>query len=91
MYRQRQRLQVPYNEPVNHKQKTVDAMRMLAAITDDSLRELVSHALYKVYIGHVTCDDKSDDLKWKIQRTHNIPQSTSFSLGGVLVESEVQS
>lgn len=42
------RLGVPYNEPISHPQKTVNAMRLLAAITDNSLRVLVSHALYKV-------------------------------------------
>ena len=49
LHRQLQRLSVPYSEPVNHPQKTVNAMRMLAAISNDSTRELVSHALYKVW------------------------------------------
>ena len=48
MHRQMHRLGVPHNEPVNHPQKTVNAMRLLAAITDNSLRASVSHALYKV-------------------------------------------
>ena len=48
MHRQMHRLGVPHNEPVNHPQMTVNAMRLLAAITDNSLRASVSHALYKV-------------------------------------------
>ena len=48
LHRQMHRLAVPYNEPVNHPQKTVNAMRLLAAIPDNSLRVSVSHALYKV-------------------------------------------
>jgi hypothetical protein len=48
LHRQMHRLGVPYNEPIGHPQRTVNAMRLLAAIADDSLRVLVSHALYKV-------------------------------------------
>ena len=49
------RLGIPYNEPINHPQKTVNAMRLLAAIADNSLRVLVSHALYKVGRSQPMC------------------------------------
>ena len=54
LHRQMHRLGVAYHEPVNHPQKTVDAMRLLAAITDNSLRASVSHALYKVRCTCIT-------------------------------------
>ena len=48
LQRQLIRRGMPYKEPLNNPQKTVTAMRLLSAITDNQIRALVSHNLYKV-------------------------------------------
>ena len=49
MRRQILRRNVPYRDPVSHPQKTVTAMRLLAAISDHAVRVGVTHSLYKAY------------------------------------------
>lgn len=44
---------VLYREPVSHPQKSVTAMRLLSAITDNGIRAGVSHNLYKVCLHYV--------------------------------------
>ena len=48
LHRQMVRQGVAYREPQFHPQRTVDAMRMLSAITDNTTRASVSHNLYRV-------------------------------------------
>lgn len=48
LHRQLVRRGVPYRAPHHHPQKTVNAMRMLSAISDHSTRVSVSHRLYQV-------------------------------------------
>lgn len=50
LHRQMLRRGIPYREPVSHPQKSVTAMRLLSAITDNAIRAGVSHNLYKVYV-----------------------------------------
>ena len=57
LFRQMKRTGAPYKEPDNHPQRTVTAMRLLAAIPDNSLRASVSHSLYRVRLTYciTTC------------------------------------
>jgi len=48
LHRQMTRRGVPYREPQSHPQKTVQAMRLLSAISDHDTRVGVSRNLYQV-------------------------------------------
>lgn len=55
LQRQMLRYGVPYREPLAHPQKTVTAMRLLSAITNQATRVKVSHNLYQVHSSGCLC------------------------------------
>ena len=53
LHRQFRRLGVPYREPTYNPQKTLYAMRLLAAVQDSRIRVMLTHDLYQVIYQNV--------------------------------------